>query len=204
MVGIITASMMSKRFPRKMLSQVYGMTLIEYIICRARELPVDRIILGVTYLEEDDVLAEIGRVWGLELDRGQPKNQVSQFIRCDDDYALRLYGDSPCINSELIARGMFFMDPDGMYDVITNICTRTFPLGVSLEIIKLEALRRAYPYMTAQDKEFITSYFYRNKEQFNIKEIFNGKDESDLRLTVDYPEDLGRISEHLLCSPQRV
>lgn len=204
MTGIITASMMSKRFPQKMLSQFCGMPLIEYIICIARELPLDKVILAVTYLKEDDVLAEIGKKWGLEVNRGQPKNQAGQFIRCQDDYAVRLNGDSPCINPDLIARGMFFMDPDGMYDVITNICTRTFPLGVSLEIIKLDALRRAYPYMTGQDKEFITSYFYRNKDQFNIKEILNDKDESDVRLTVDYPEDLRRISEHLLCSSQRV
>lgn len=202
MTGIITASMMSKRFPQKMMSELCGMSLLEYIICTARELPLDNIILAVTYLKEDDVLAEIGRAWGLEIDRGQPKNQAGQFIRCDDDYALRLNGDSPCINPDLIGRGMEFVGNG--YDVISNIYTRTFPLGVSLEIIKLEALRWAYPYMTAQDKEYITSYLYRNNKQFKIKEILNTTDESALRLTVDFPEDVRRVNEHLLCSPQRV
>lgn len=71
--------------------------------------------------------------------------------------------------------------------------TEYFPEGVNFEILSLEALERSH--REGQDKErseFCTAYPRRLPEKFKIEVMLPPERErrTDVRLTVDYPEDL--------------
>ncbi len=72
---------------------------------------------------------------------------------------MRINGDSPLIDPALIDRGVrIFLDKP--CDLVTNILTRTFPKGQSVEVIKLSALHLANSLAkTAHEVEHVTQFF---------------------------------------------
>ena len=67
------------------------------------------------------------------------------------------------------------------------------PLGCAVEVVKLDALRRSHEQGSRRHRsEFVTSYIYEHKTDFKL-EIAKPPENlrrPELRLTVDYPEDL--------------
>ena len=70
---------------------------------------------------------------------------------------------------------------------------RTFPPGLTTEIIDKELLKRFNKLVNSQhDREHLTTYFYRNPEGIKIKNIENPEYESikKVKLVVDTNDDL--------------
>ena len=88
-------------------------------------------------------------------------------------------------------------------DVVTTTFPRTYPPGLTGEIINSSALFRAIDVMTEmKDKEHLTSYFYSHDSEFSIKNIPapSNINFADINLCVDNNEDLLRaewIASHL-------
>ena len=80
--------------------------------------------------------------------------------------------------------------------MVTNVFPRTFPRGVSVEVIKTQAIQRLLE-LTQQEfyTEHVTPYFYDNSDKFSIKNIFsNNVAFREANLAVDTPTDLKRIN----------
>jgi len=205
--GIIAARMDSSRFPGKMVQELCGQPLIQFVINRAKQISsLSSLVVATTDCPVDDIIGEMTEQCGVDVYRGSTDDVASRFLECalryDGDYFIRLNGDSPCIDVELVEQGTSLC-PQG-YDIITNIPSRTFPYGISLEIVKTETFTRCYPMMTESDREHVTSYFYRNKDGFSLKEIINsGTGRTDFRFTIDLPQDLDRLNKFLKDDPYR-
>jgi spore coat polysaccharide biosynthesis protein SpsF len=95
------------------------------------------------------------------------------------------------------------------FDLVTNVHPRTYPRGLSIEIITTTALELAAG-ATAEpdDREHVTRYFYRNAAHFRIKNIASGQPEyASLELAVDCEADRARaawIFEHISSHPPRL
>jgi len=206
-IGIIAARMDSSRFPGKMVQELCGQPLIQSVVNRAKQISsLSYLVVATTNYPVDDIICEMTRQCGVDVYRGSADDVASRFLECalkyDSDYFIRLNGDSPCIDVELVEQGISLC-PRG-YDVITNIPSQTFPYGISLEIVKTETFKRCYPMMTESDREHVTSYFYRNKESFSLKEFIDSLSERPAcSFTIDLPQDLEKLNQFLKDDPYR-
>ena len=73
----------------------------------------------------------------------------------------------------------------------TNTFPRTFPIGLSVEVISSKVFLNSYKNITKkQNKEHITSYFYENSKKYKIYNISNKVNYSGLTLAIDTDQDL--------------
>jgi spore coat polysaccharide biosynthesis protein SpsF len=78
------------------------------------------------------------------------------------------------------------------WDLVTNLCPRTFPYGVSVELVRTATYEKAYGQFTRPEHfEHVTSYLYEHADQVRLLNLFRrGPNLAHVRLTVDTPADL--------------
>lgn len=194
-VGIIPARVDSTRLQGKVLRQVRGMPLIGYVIARAKRTPgLGVLVLATTDRPVDDPLAEYALAQGVAIYKGDLCDVARRLLTCAvkfrGDYFVRLNGDAPFIDPDLVAQGIAYCQ-DGRTDLVTNLIGRTFPYGIAVEIIRRHAFERAYARMTTpEEREHVTQYLYKHPEEFNIQTITSPFPElSRARVVVDTEAD---------------
>jgi spore coat polysaccharide biosynthesis protein SpsF (cytidylyltransferase family) len=87
----------------------------------------------------------------------------------------------------------------GDWDFVTNLYPRSFPYGVSVELIRTQTYEMMYGRMSdSEDFEHVTRALYRHMADFRYFNIERkGDDLSGVRLTVDTETDLVMV-ERLL------
>lgn len=191
-IGIIFARYDSSRLPGKALIEVNKKALLGYVIDRAKKINcVSEIVLATTTREVDDVLVDFARNNGVKIFRGDLENVAKRALDCaiefEADYFIRLNGDSPFLDFELINNSLvdFFQ-----FDFITNLIPRSFPYGIAIEAIKTDFFKKVYSYFNENQKEHIFSYIYENMDEVKLKRIVGEEDLQHFRLTVDDSNDL--------------
>ena len=199
--GIIVFSRLnSTRLPGKALIKVAGIRLIDRVLDRVQKAEGASItIVATTNSSLDDQLVEYLKGRDVYIYRGSASDVALRAACCAKCYNLdcfvRISGDSPFIDPDLITRALLDYKT-GSFDLVTNVFPRTFPRGVSVEVIKTQAILRLLE-LTQQEsyKEHVTSYFYDNSDKFCIKNIFsNNIAYSEAHLAVDTLSDLKRIN----------
>lgn len=194
--AIIISRTDSKRLPGKALRLVDNKPLIYYVIERVNRIPnLQNIILATTDRHIDDELAIFGRRKGIDVFRGETDNVAHRVLHAALAYSvdcfIRVNGDSPLIDPILIKQGIEYC-ADKNTALITNLVERTFPYGISVEIIRTAAMAEACLKMqTAEEQEHVTMHFYKNSNIYNIKNITSTHVElRNARMVVDTESDL--------------
>lgn len=198
--AIILARMDSRRLPGKVLAEVAGKPVLWYIVERLKSVsPALPIILATSGREVDDLLAEFAEASNIGLWRGSLDNVAQRFLDAARhnrlDAAFRINGDSPFIDRELISAGLKAYGSSSV-DLVTNLHPRSYPYGVSLELIRVGALAAVLGKTSdPEDREHITRAFYRSRRGYRIVSLGRpGKDaenpETRVRLTIDTEADL--------------
>jgi spore coat polysaccharide biosynthesis protein SpsF len=197
--AVVLARFDSQRLPGKALREVAGRPLLGYAldVCR-RVTGVDVIVLATTTRAVDDVLAGFALAEGVPCVRGDTDDVAGRFLAaCEQlglDAALRLNGDSPLNRPALLAEAVRIFRAGG-WDLVTNVPGRSFPFGVSAEVVAAEALRAAYPHMTVANREHVTQYLYEHPEILRMHRIDSGRDDlRGIQLAVDDARDLERFT----------
>jgi spore coat polysaccharide biosynthesis protein SpsF len=99
----------SSRFPGKMLREIAGKPLIWHVIHRLQQCAkLSQIILATSDQAVDDPLANYAASYGIAVVRGPEQNVLRRFMMAlaltDADIIVRITGDSPLIDPELIDR----------------------------------------------------------------------------------------------------
>lgn len=197
----IQARMSSSRFPGKVLAPLYGKPLIKHIIEKAKYVNnIEKVVVLTSSLESDDPLASYLDRIKCDYFRGNLDNVFKRFRSALEpfpcEYFVRICGDSPFINSQLI-KDMMTKLYNKDHDIITNVMRRTFPKGHSVEIIKTKLFLEAdETSLTNEDKEHVFPYFYRNAAQFKICSVDNVTDQSHINYCVDTLQDLERLTSN--------
>lgn len=206
LVAVVIARMDSARFPGKVLVDLGGVSLVELVFARlARIRALEAVILSTTARPCDDPLAETFAAVGGAVIRCPPsdlKDVAGRFIAAADfvgaEYALRVNGDSPFPSPALILDGadMLASRPD----LVTNLSPRTYPYGVSVEWVRVDALRAAWQQLDERGREHFTRIFYERTGDYQIR-YMPSLDPSlaNLRLTIDEPSDLNPIRRLVAC-----
>jgi spore coat polysaccharide biosynthesis protein SpsF (cytidylyltransferase family) len=194
----VQARVSSKRFPRKVLEEFNGQTLIECVIERCAGTGFQVFVLISDDLT-DDPLEELLKYKKYSYYRGSlndVRSRYVNFMRKENiDKVVRISGDSPLIHPDVISKIISSSKDFNEYDIITNIFPRTYPRGQSVEIISRTAFE-SIENMTLSENhmEHVTSYFYENSAKYRIKNIANIQNLSKVNLCVDTRSDLVRIN----------
>jgi spore coat polysaccharide biosynthesis protein SpsF len=112
------------------------------------------------------------------------------------NFFVRICGDSPLIDHKLVDT-MIWKSKFELFDIFTNAFPKTYPAGMSVEIVKTSLIRRFIKRFNISDREHVTKYFYNNYKKFKIINFFCKKDLSKINLCIDTQKDFNYIKNLL-------
>jgi spore coat polysaccharide biosynthesis protein SpsF len=189
-VAVLQARASSSRLPGKVLLPICGEPMLARQIERiARSNRITRLIVATSTDRSDDALDALCKCIGVDVFRGSLENVLDRFYqaasRVGPAYVVRLTGDCPLADPAVIDAVIAFCI-DGGFDYATNALEATFPDGLDVEVMTIEALREAWEKATLpSEREHVTPYIHRNPARFKIGHYKQCVDHSDLRWTVD-------------------
>ena len=170
------------------------LTILDNIVnCLNSVDAIAAIVLGIAQGSENNIFVELADKKGIEYIRGSEVDVLGRLIQCGEHVSAtdiyRSTSESPF---------PFFEEIDQCWDKhVSHGNDATFIDhiidGCGFEILTMEVLKRSH--REGQDKhrsELCTLYLRENKDDFLIEHVLPPKEliRKDLRLTVDYPEDL--------------
>ena len=114
----------------------------------------------------------------------------------NEDKCIRLCGDSPLIDPQIIKDAIELSFENPQFDLITNIQKRTFPKGQSVEIVNMKSLKKLYQKNLSKDEqEHVTLGFYNRNDDFRIIN-FESKNNifQNIQLSIDTQDDFDSIN----------
>ena len=205
MLILVQARTSSKRFPRKILHEIQGKPLILHVIEKLKKSNFkNEIVVSTSIKKSDNELVALLKKNEIKFYRGNLKNVAERLLKTalkqKKNYFVRVSGDSPVIDTNILDRMIRIHNRKSYknYDIITNVFPKTFPKGMSFEIIKTKIIINNLKFMSDSDKEHVTQYFYNNSSLFRIKNLFNFNEKKyKVDLTVDKKIDLKKIEVYL-------
>ncbi len=196
LAAIVFARMDSRRLPGKALADLDGRPLLGRVLDRVRRTRFP-LIVATSERAIDDPIAAFAEAERAPCFRGEAEDVAARAMAClaahGLDAFIRISGDSPFIDPDVIAAvsDRFIAGPG--IDIATNVFPRTYPTGVSAEAIGRAALARILAATAApEDREHVTRYAYAHPHRFRIANIARAQDASSISLAVDDANDLER------------
>ena len=191
---ILQARMSSKRFPGKVLQDLFGKPMIIRQISRIQSAKNIGKIVVTTRRQDDDLLASTLLENEIDIYRGATDDVISRYVKVIRKFqantVVRLTADCPLVMPELLD-SMIEDFSCNNWDYLSNTIFPTYPDGLDIEIFSAKSLITLYSMkLTDPEKEHVTLGFHNRKKEFNLHNYESNLDYSNLRWTVDYPEDL--------------
>ncbi len=197
--AIVQARMSSKRLPGKSLRPLCGKPMLQYVLESLEHVnQLDETIVATSTDPSDDPIVELCDRLGSVCFRGSLENVAERFWRASEARGfsafVRISGDSPLLDPRLVTRAVdLFVESKA--DVVTNVFPRTYPPGMSVELVRSAAFERTVPELDdPYDREHVTSYFYRNSDQFRLVNFSLDPPRRDVHLAVDTAEHFDYVA----------
>lgn len=190
---IILCRYNSSRLPGKILSEINGKPILQYIIERLDELKEKHPFVVCTSEEPtDDPIVQFCIDNGIKYFRGSLDNVALRFLECAKensfDNAVRINGDNLFLDNTLIQSLIKIIESKEL-NFVSNVKDRTFPKGMSIEVVKTAFYELSYPFFKDSDFEHVMTYFYRDNLD-KIEYVYNQKPmASSVNLAIDTLED---------------
>jgi len=196
--AIVQARMSSRRYPGKVLHEIDGKPVLQYLLERLdQSQSISHVIVATSTDTSDDPVEDFCRTRNISFHRGPLNNVAGRFVEVLDRYPfdgfVRLSADSPLLDQRLVDEAVAWYKK-GAYELVTNVFPRTFPKGQSVEVIKGSVFKAYYPSMrTVDELEHVTPYFYNHSHQFTIYNLATDEALGNIQMSVDTPEDMNRF-----------
>lgn len=205
---IILARMSSQRLPGKALAQAGGQSILAHVAagCRFRNQGQGELVLATTDQAADAPLAEAAAALGLPCFRGNAEDVAGRLLACAEAYHFdaffRVNGDSPFTDPDLFSTARDIM-VEAQCDFVSNIIQRSYPYGVSVELLRRDFFAEIYRrFATADEREHVTPWLYGHLDQINHRSLPLWPDNlPGLRMTIDQPADLEFFRQFLARRP---
>ena len=194
----IEARMKSTRLPGKVLSKVCGKTILEHIYDRASQInSVNSVFVATSKDKEDDDIVKLCVDKNMKYFRGSESDVLDRITKAHEffktDVVLQLTGDSPFVDPNTAQKAIDCYLGSNV-DYVSNTLERTYPVGIRYQIYSLQFLRKINNLdLSKRDREFVTTHICRNEnDEYLLKNMKAPNDFKfpQMRLTLDYPEDL--------------
>lgn len=228
---IIQARMGSSRLPGKVLLDIAGQPMLARVVERARRAKtVDQVIVATTTEPDDDPVAHFCHARGYVCYRGSLQDVLDRYYQAarlfQVSVIVRLTADCPLIDPELIDQTVRAFQAGG-FDFACNRLpppySRTYPIGLDVEVCTFEALQRAWREADQpHQREHVMPYLYEEARSvrwrarleagiqdmpvpafiddapqghFRVLQLDYSLDYGSLRWTVDTPQDLELVRQ---------
>lgn len=185
----------STRLHGKILKKIKRKNIIKYILERLVVVGDNYPIWVATSNEKsDDPIVRFCKANSISFYRGSKSNVALRFLNCalemKIDYAIRINGDNIFTDPDVIIE-MIKLAKTGRYSFLSNVFNRTYPEGVSVEIVKVSLLKNKITLFDSYDKEHVMSYFYNNLNNSDIYKFYNQSFpiKKDIKLAIDDEND---------------
>lgn len=199
--AFIQARMGSTRLPGKVLKEVMGKPLLDFLIERLlQSKEIDDIVVVTSQLSQDDPIFSFCVERGIFCFRGSEEDVLDRYYQAallrKVDAIVRITADCPLIDPEIVDQIVeFFRKNYRDVDYVSNTLEQTFPRGLDVEVFSFQALQRAAQgAIQPEEREHVTLYLYRHPEVFRLKNIAYSPALPHYRWTVDTPEDFALVS----------
>lgn len=196
-IGIVQARMGSSRLPGKSLAPLLGRPMLQVLM--ERVLPAQRVrhwIIATTQLPMDDRIEELARKLGVQCFRGSEKDCLDRYYQAarpaNASTVVRLTGDNPLMDASFVDWSVEqFLQSNPSVDYTESSTSKTFPLGLSLEVVSFAALEAAWNEdVSPASREHVCPYIYQHPNKFRLGQLRGPYDYSHMRWTVDTEADL--------------
>jgi spore coat polysaccharide biosynthesis protein SpsF len=194
-VAVVQARASSQRFPQKVLADVEGHPVLIRLLRRVRaSSECSSFAVATSTREDDDAVARLAESEDFAVVRG-PLDDVLERYRLaaealDADAVVRVTGDCPLVDPRVID-DVVRRFRETSADYVSNVRPPTFPDGLDVEVISRPALERsARDAALPSEREHVTLFVAEHPELFSPENVTHDPDLSDMRWTVDYPDDL--------------
>lgn len=189
---VITGRLKSTRLPKKLLLELHGRPMIEWMIKRAKLVfPADDIVIATSTHPQDDALEEIANRLGIRVFRGYEEDVIMRLYEAAQangfDAFINITADCPLFGYDYLTR--FFEQLFAQEaDLVTSL---ELPHGIFTYCLRTKALQKVIELKKTDNTEVWGTYFYDNPSLFKVIKHEASADEirPNFRLTVDYPED---------------
>ncbi len=192
----------SSRLPGKILKTIQGKAVLQYIMERLQcTVPEGNIVVATSVEPSDNPIAEYCSAKGWNCFRGDLDNVSQRFLGCalkyEMEYAVRINGDNLFLDPELLSSMLAIVEGD-RFDFITNVKDRTFPIGMSIEIVRTPFYKSLIERF-AEDAylEHVTLYLYDHPKIGRRQYVYNERcpEAKGLKLAVDEAKDFDLASK---------
>ncbi|MCG2787555.1 MAG: glycosyltransferase family protein [Anaerolineae bacterium] len=229
-IAIIQARMGSSRLPGKVLLDIAGKPMIQHVIERTqRARSLDSVTIATTTDPADDPVAAFALSMGVPCTRGSLHDVLDRYYQAAKTYSadtiVRITADCPLIGPQVIDQTVELLSSSFISHPSDFSCnrlpppfSRTFPIGLDVEVCTFSALERAWKESTKTfHREHVMPFLYENtifegnpqsvipnsyfvlrgfsQRNFKIAQLHHSPRHGDLRWTVDTPEDLSFMRE---------
>lgn len=196
-VACIIARTNSKRLSKKVLREINGIKLIEYIIKKIkRSKHVDEIYLCTSIDKDDEILIEIASKNNIKSFAGSRESVIDRMLEVakieNADNVIRITGDN-IFTDEVYLDLMLKYHNKNNFDYTR---TEYLPIGVTAEVIKTIALKKCYFLIDPKFSEYLLLYIFQ-PEKYNCQVLIpeDMHRHPEWSLTVDTLDDLQRTEE---------
>ena len=178
-VAIIQARMGSTRLPGKVLMDLGGHPVLEWVVRACLAAPGIDAVWVATSTEPADEKIE---AWCLE-------NRVPVYCGSEADVLDRLYccahaakatrilritGDCPFVDPQVIGGVVRLMKDSAWCEYASNVSPRTYPDGLDVQMMTFSALTAAHAEATRPiDRDCVTTWIERNRSRFPAEALIN-------------------------------
>jgi spore coat polysaccharide biosynthesis protein SpsF len=197
-VAIIQARLNSTRQPAKVMLDLYGKTLLQRVIDRARQAKtVDEVWVATSVEPREDVVADAARNYGVKVHRGELDDVLGRYLGAAQasgaDIVARVTSDNPLTESRFIDLGIQRLLDEGL----DYLDFKEIPYGAHVWLFTTQALARAAdnavdPY----EREHVVPHFYNNPDKFKVLSWIcpiEAIRKPEARLTLDTMDDYIRL-----------
>lgn len=196
-VAIVQARMGSSRLPGKVLAELGGASMLAQVLGRLRAAGrVTDVVVATSTAAGDDAVADEAVRRGAGVYRGSETDVLARYRDAARahraDAIVRVTADCPLLDPGVVDQVIAALTDD--VDYASNTHARSYPRGLDVEAVHRDALERiARLGRSAAAREHVTAFVMEQPALFRIAQLRAEHDDSDLRWTVDTPEDLAMV-----------
>lgn len=193
--AVLQGRLSSSRLPGKVLADIQGAPMIIRQLERiSLAKTIDQVTVAISENASDDRLFQVLSDFGADVRRGSLSDVASRYydvIATDSPQnVVRLTADCPLCDWDVIDQVIEAHLETGA-DYTSNILKRTFPRGLDVEVFQADAFCAVFEKgLVPYEAEHVTPALYDPNSDFKLHSVESASDDSDLRWTVDYPDDL--------------
>ena len=194
--GLIQARMGSSRLPGKVMRPLAGQPLVWHIVDRLRRVPgVAGNVLATTADPDNDSLEMFARENALPVVRWPDEDDIiGRLLAAADltgaDVFVKVNADCPLLDPAIVTDVLDGFLAGDAIDLATNKLDGSFPLGYSVEIVRVETLRRCDRELKQpEQRELVIQWMIDHPDVFRLLGMAGPGIAVAHDLTVDYPDD---------------